>query len=385
MTVGSGRRRVAPSMQAAAVSFLGAVGIVVLLLTDWPQQADPLLLVGATAFVLVGALVLARAAGNRIGWILSLIGLSLVGAGIAGFLDDQGYLAGSAIGGALWFSWFALTGFLLLWFPDGRPPSRRWRPLEWTGYFSALTALSYVVAEELCVAEGDPCRQWAPNPLGIPGVPNPEYGPYGGLNLAVIGIFIVASIVSLVLRYRRARGLERLQMKWFLFAAFLFVAVILVGDLLDGSEVPDWVGNTIFGLGVAALPISIGLAVLRYRLYEIERIISRTVSYGMVIAALAGVYFGGITLLSQVLPVDSDLAVAASTLAVAGLFNPLRRRLQRLVDRRFNRSRYDAQRVIDAFSSSLRRRVDPIHMEEDLAGVVAQTLQPARVGIWVRR
>jgi len=178
---------------------------------------------------------------------------------------------------------------------------------------------------------------------------------------------------------------ERLQIKWFLFAVLFVLAGILLQEALgDLVTVPETLWGLMFGLSIMTLPIAIGVAVLRYRLYEIDRIISRTVSYTVVVVVLAAIYVAAVTWLTSLLPDQSQLVVAATTLGVATLFNPLRRRVQIWVDRRFNRSRYDAQKVMNAFSGSLRDRVDPDGVVEGWVGAVSETMQPTTVGVWVR-
>jgi hypothetical protein len=192
-------------------------------------------------------------------------------------------------------------------------------------------------------------------------------------------LFSVPATVSVVARFRGAGFVERQQIKWLLAATCVFALAYIVGAI---SEV-DWVW-WIVGLAMAAIPLAILLAVLRYRLYEIDRIISRTVTYVSVIALLGGVYLAGLTAMTTILPAESPLAVAGSTLAVAALFNPVRKRIQDWVDRRFSRSRYDAQKVIDRFAGSLQDRVDSEGLVNGWVGVVSETMQPTSVSVWVR-
>jgi hypothetical protein len=197
--------------------------------------------------------------------------------------------------------------------------------------------------------------------------------------LFVIG-FTLAAIVLVIGRWRRSEGVERLQFRWLLVGAVAFMLIMGIGQVVpEGND-----GELLWLLGGSAIPGAIGIAVLRYRLFEIDRIISRTVSYTVLVGLLAAVYVGGVTGLTFLLPDQSQLVVAATTLTVAALFNPVRRRVQDLVDRRFNRSRYDTQRVMDGFAGSLRDRVDSSEVVEGWVGVVAETMQPAAVGVWVR-
>jgi hypothetical protein len=348
------------------------------------EEAVPTLVLAGLGFSIVGALVLART-GHRVGWALCCTGLAILFSGVAGVLADSGELVGDALGGALWLSWFFFIGLLMFWFPTGEPLTPRWRWLLWMGVIGEVFSLTYVVSEQLCADESESgCSAWVDNPIGIPGVPHPEYGNLSGVTFMLVVVFAVLAAVSLVIRYRRSSGVERLQIKWFAFAVVNAITLMVVSEVLqDLIFLPDWVLNALYGLSVLALPIAIGVSVLRYRLYEIDRIVSRTVTYAFV-AVLLALVFAGIAALTAFLPTDSDLVVAAATLAVVALFNPLRRRVQGWVDRRFNRSRYDAARVMDGFASSLRSQVDPDDVVEGWVGVVSMTMQPSSAGVWVR-
>ena len=194
-------------------------------------------------------------------------------------------------------------------------------------------------------------------------------------------VSVIPATLSVVARFRRAGSVERQQIKWLLAATSLLAVAYVVGAMSDDSNEAVW---WVVSLAVAAIPISILFAVLRYRLYDIDRILSRTVSYVIVIGLLAGVYLLGLTAMTNFLPSDSSLSVAASTLAVAALFNPLRRRVQAGVERRFNRSRYDAQQVMERFSGSLRQDVDPETVVGGWVDVVSETMHPTSISVWVR-
>jgi hypothetical protein len=193
----------------------------------------------------------------------------------------------------------------------------------------------------------------------------------------------VASVAAFVVRFRTGSFEERHQLKWPLGAVALF-GVVYGATAIGSSFTTGGLADLVFGLSLAGLPVAVAIAVLRYRLYEIDRIISRTVSYAAVVAFLALLFFGVVTALSSLLQAESDLAIAGSTLAVAALFNPVRRRVQVWVDRRFNRSRYDTQRVMDRFAGSLQDRVDSEGLVEGWVDVVSETMQPASVAVWVR-
>jgi len=379
----------APRSRLAPVLILGA-GAMFLVLTlvlepESDDSSDVLLLLAGAGFTAVGALIGARTDGNRVGWVASATGLALLGSGVIGYWADRGWLAADAIGGALWLSWFFLVGLLMFWFPTGSALSPRWRWVGWVGLAVELVALTYIVSDQLCVEGGDPCRVFVDNPIGITGMPNPEYGQFASLNFGLLAGFAFLSGLSLIIRYFRSRGIERLQIKWFAFAVMSVIVVILFQENLQETVgVPVVVGDLLFGASVLGVPVAIGVSVLRYRLYAIDRIVSRTVSYTLVVGVLAAVYVGVLTWLTSLLPDQSRLVVAATTLAVAALFNPVRRRVQWWVDRRFNRSRYDTQRVMDRFAGSLRHQVDSDEVVEGWVDVVSQTMQPAAVAVWVK-
>ncbi|HEU4319449.1 MAG TPA: hypothetical protein VFS66_05155 [Acidimicrobiia bacterium] len=370
-----------------AVLFVGAIGDV------WRLDGDALTdaltsMIPGMAFIGLGTLILWRSDAYRIGWLLGAMGLSVMLAGVAGGLGDMGHIVGHAIGGAFWLSWIMAIGLLIAWFPTGQVVSSRWRWLQWAILGAiGVTFFLYTFAEELCMdsVETVGCLEWVANPIGIAGLPNPEFGSISGPLFAVAGILFVLAVVSLILRVVRARGPERQQLKWFLLAGALVVAGFLLETVLEGLgyvPVPTWVDVTVT-IGLLSLPVSVILAILRYRLYDIDRIISRTVTYAVVAALLVGVVALVATLVGT--RFDDPLLVAGTTLGVAAVFNPLRRRVQRVVDRRFNRSRYDAERVMDEFARSLRDEVDGGAVLEGWRGVVSETMHPSVVGVWVRK
>ena len=341
------------------------------------------------AFIALGALILWRTDAQRIGWLVGAMGISIMSAGVAGGLSEMGYIAGEAIGGAFWLSWILAIGLLIAWFPTGRVVSPRWSWLQW----SFLTVIAgtfffYAFSGEVCDVYSDDiegCIRWIRNPIGIPGIPNPEYGAISGPLFLVVGVLFVASVTSLIVRFRRSDGVERQQLKWFLSAGSLVVLSFLLESIITGLgyvPAPAWV-DVLSTVGIVLLPLSMILAIFRYRLYDIDRFISRTVTYTVVVALLAG----GVALLATVVSTrfDDPLVVAATTLSVAAVFNPLRRRVQRVVDRRFNRSRYDAERVMDGFATTLRDEVDEDAVVDGWQGVVVETMHPSSVGVWVRR
>src|SRR5215213_1567327 len=225
---------------------------------------------------------------------------------------------------------------------------------------------------------------YLPNPVGLAGAPDPENGALEAVLLGVLAACMAASVVSVVLRFRRSEGVERQQLKWFTSAA----ALMLVVQLATMTVLPDGVaGDLLFGLSIALVPIAAGVAILRYRLYDIDRLINRTLIYAALTAVLGAVYAGLVLALGLLGGVGGELpswAVAGATLAVAALFQPLRRRVQAAVDRRFNRRRYDAARTVEAFSARLRDQVDLDTLAAELLAGVEQTVQPTRASLWLR-
>jgi len=338
----------------------------------------------------VGALVASRKPRDPVGWIL-LASASLVALSVSG--EDYVRLSVTAFGGALpltvataWLESLTfgpaiilLAGVMPLYFPDGRLPSGRWRWVVW------IAALGIVVGiVQGAVAAGPLANTGIDNPIGIPGLHDLD-GLLAIANVLVALVVLPLAVASSVLKYRRGSSTVREQLKWFSAVALLTVAGFGAGAV-PIAPISNW-GGFFAILGLVLLPIAIGIAILRYRLYEIDRIISRTVSYAAVTAILALVFVGTILVSQTVLASffrGSSVAVAASTLVVATLFQPLRRRVQSIVDRRFNRSRYDAERTVAAFDAHLRDEVALGPLEADIRGVVSLTLAPTTVGLWIR-
>ena len=275
-------------------------------------------------------------------------------------------LAGSGVA-QIWF----VLGFMLMvnLFPTGRPLSGSWSWVVWTLPMVALVAGSTSLF----------------SPMELGGNEFPAYiaiqiPPLGdAAEMVLTAFFVIGTIAHVVTRFVRSRGVERQQLKWFVFA--FVVGIVLI--VLPWSE-NDIVGTVLWTVVPVAILGSMAVAILRYRLYEIDRIISRTVTYALVLALVGVVALGLVSVFALFVPTDDPLVVAVSTLAVAALFNPLRRRVQAMVDRRFNRSRYDAERVIAGFAGTLRERVNPEAVIDGWVGVVSDTMQPASVGVWVR-
>ena len=331
------------------------------------------------AIPVMGFVLASRRPANRIGWLA--LGAAF-GLGLSSFADQYEQRALVAAPGswpagpaALWVStWIwpislAMVAFLFLLFPTGRLRSRRWRPAAW--FVGSVFALSTVALMAGAI------REW--------GHPSASFQQLVTLPVlaAMIICFPAALVVSgsaIVVRFARSAGEERLQLKWFTAAAVLVVATFIALILTNSNSVAAAILNN---LALLCLDAAIAIAVLKYRLYEIDRIISRTLAYTIVTGLLVGLYAGLILLATGVLSFSSPVAVAASTLVAAALFSPLRGRVQRLVDRRFNRARYDAHEMIAAFAVRLKDAVDPDAVQADLTSVVQRALEPAHVSMWL--
>lgn len=351
------------------------------------------LLLGFGAFAVVGAVIIAHQPGNAIGWIFAALPLMVatlsIGNTYASYLIVSGREPSPAVLIAAWpnnFYWYLLVALLFVYvpllFPTGRPPSPRWWAIAWlAGLSCALIVLLGALAESI---EGQEVQWTRPNPFGIAGLENPEQLPLAGVLFVCLIASMLGAVASFVVRYRGSYGPERQQLKWFLFA----VALLPVSMLFDGFvEELLWLEAILFPLTVAALPVAAGVAIMRFRLYAIDRIISRTLAYGLLTGLLVVVYALGVLVLGQLLePITqgSELAVAGSTLVVVALFGPARRRLQATVDRHFNRSRYDAERTVAAFRDRLRDEVDLDTLSADLLSAVDATMRPRRMALWLR-
>ena len=270
------------------------------------------------------------------------------------------------------------AGFVLLLTPTGSLPSPRWR------WWARLAAAAPVVIVAGLAVQPDPLApDYRGNPLAVPALaPGLLVAALAGMLVTLLGL--LAGAGSLVQRFRRARGTERLQLRWLALAGAC-ASVLLLVALVAGGLGKDPVVLASLTLCLALLPLATGAAILRYRLYDLDRIVSRTVAYGLLTLVLGGGYAMVVLGLGQLLGRDSSLVVAAATLAAAALFQPARRRVQAAVDRRFNRRRHDAARVIDGFAARLRDQVDLDAVHGELLAVVDQTMQPTRASLWLRR
>jgi hypothetical protein len=340
------------------------------------------------AFLVVGCLILARRPDNVIGWIFAAVGLLWMTGGLVeayaeyAYVTDPGSLPAPLV--AAWlFTWvwdpaIVLTlVFPLLLFPTGRSLSPRWRPLTWLAV--GLTG-AYTVLGMLHPTLDLPEERTTANPIGVAGA-DIDAAPLGAVLTSLLLLVFVGAIASLVVRFRRSRGVERQQLKWFTYAGGLVLLAPLGSFLLPKLGNLPWVV-------VVALPIAAGIAVLRYRLYDIDQLINRTLVYGLLTALLGAVYAAVVLVLGQgfggIGAEPPSWAVAGATLAVAALFGPARRRIQAVVDRRFNRRKYDAAKTAEAFSKRLRDEIDLDTLLAELLAVVDQTMQPTRASLWLR-
>ena len=346
------------------------------------------------AFMTVGLVIAWHRPGNPIGWII-LVGIDFQGLAIASSVyvtlsRRPGYHL--PVGPLVWLdsAWFvgiAAIPLVILLFPDGRPPARRWRWVLWSyvalvGCYLACTYAAVIIA----LAE----HQTRPDANGVPAFIDHPAGWYSAatkvftvLLPAYWLLFVVAQAVS----WRRSSGVRRQQLKWLMTGAGILGVSQAVIQAIESntnlSVAAQGILNTVSAISLAALPVGLAVAIMRYRLYDIDRIISRTLAYAVVTGLLVGVYAGLVLLATHVLSVKSPVAVAVATLAAAALFNPLRHRVQKIVDRRFNRARYDANQMAAAFAARLKDAVDLTSVRDDLARTVNQALEPAHVSVWI--
>jgi hypothetical protein len=400
--------RLAWSLAVVSVAlYLASVPLYVLAHPGPLSSAITVSLAGALflVFPVVGTMIASRRPRSPIGWILLADGLLWNLSGMMDYYTDYGtarpgslpFVVGLAtINNWLWVPAAGLLGtFAFLLFPDGRLPSRRWHPLAWLSGIT-IVLVSIMVAVTPGPFEG---LEGVRNPLGILAFPWMKPLPY--ILVPLFLLCMLLSVLSLVLRYRRSRGEERQQIKWIAFAASvvgLLYLIAMIGSIVYPQETwfapgsPLWQNFLEYAalLSFTLVPTAIGFAVLRYRLYDIDVIINRAMVYGSLTATLAAIYFGGVattqTLFRTLTGQDQQpqLAVVVSTLAIAALFGPLRRRLQFFIDRRFYRRKYDAARTLEAFSARLREETDLEQLSAELLSVVRATMQPEHATLWLR-
>jgi hypothetical protein len=355
----------------------------------WLQNA-----VQAGSFSIIGAIIASRLPANPVGWLFcaaaSTIAVECLSAEYAIYAllaRPDSLPLGEALAWLAFWVWIPSIGCIvlsLLLFPNGELPSSRWRWLAWLSVLLTIAGAVWVALSPGVIGN----LGFSRNPLGIEGLPR-GYKPVQTIMSALV---FVAAVSTLGLRLLRTRGIERQQIKW-----PAFVAVVAgVGSVLYDTAISEaiglrwleWAGYVVVVAALVSFPISIGIAILRYRLYEIDILINRTLVYGSLTATLVALYFGGIVVLQRVFVLltgqQSTLAVVASTLLIAALFTPLRRRIQSFIDRRFYRRKYDARKTLKAFSSHMRDETDLEALSDDLVGVVRETMQPAHVSLWLR-
>ena len=400
MTGRTGARRVWPVSRLAAIAlaalavliFAGSLTLYALTRENLAENGGQDVVILAT-FITVGLLITWHRPGNPIGWII-LAGVDFQGLAVAGSLyltlaRRPGYRL--PVGPLVWLdsAWFvgiAAIPLVILLFPDGKPPSARWRWVMWSYLAMVGCYLVCTYAVVIGAVAGHRTR------IDANGAPEFLNHPAGWFSAAtavfnvLLAAFWLSFVVAQAMSWRRSSGERRQQLKWLLAgAAVLAVSQAVLQPILslpNLSATAQGILNTASAVALAALPVGLAVAIMRYRLYEIDRIISRTLAYAIVTGLLVGVYAGLVLLATQVLSIRSPVAVAGATLATAALFNPVRRRVQRSVDRRFNRARYDAGQMVAAFAGRLKDAVDRDAVQADLASVVHRALEPAHVSLW---
>jgi hypothetical protein len=357
-------------------------------------------LVAPVVFAIVAALIVSRQPRNTIGWVLMVpVGLYVVGGPLVTYIEHLAPSSPAPTVPLLLIAWFNNWNWLLLiipllfiplLFPNGRPPTPRWR---WVGVAVIVWATLFVLMVTLVkkISANTTPDIVFDNPIGVLGKEAANLL----LGVWIVGLLalVVACAVALFVRYRRANDTQREQIKWLLYASAVFL-VVYVGGFVSGlggtASLGGYIWSVFFGLSVTALPAAIGIAILRYRLYDIDVVINRTLVYGSLTATLALVYLGGVATTQAIFRAltgqehQPQLAVVISTLAIAALFNPLRRRIQGFMDRRFYRRKYDARKTLEAFSAKLRDETDLDSLKAELVGVISETMQPAHVSLWLR-
>jgi hypothetical protein len=378
--------RLAWSLCTASVALLIAGWVLTMAAGDVTPAFDLVVTLALVSFPVVGAMVASRRPENAIGWLFCGAGLLFAVATVADGWAVSTYADGrrGSVGAAWLASWlflpalFGTPQLLFLLFPGGRPLSPRWRWAVWLAGVAivAQAAGAALAPGELTEAPVDGVA----NPVAITGADGLE-GLGWALGLPSVGL----AAASLVLRFRRARGVERLQLKWFVSAAVLFALSCAVAAVIFAFEGDLPAGGQLLVLtAFATIPVAAGTAILRHRLYDIDVVINRALVYGALTATLGATYLALVLLIGLAVG-ESGFAVAVSTLAVAALFGPARARIQAAVDRRFYRRRYDAARTLEAFGARLRDELDLEALGSDLRGVVRDTVQPAHVSLWLRR
>src|SRR5215211_5812878 len=355
----------------------------------WLQNA-----VQAGSFSIIGAIIASRLPANPVGWLFCAAACTIAVAYLSAEYAIYTLVArpdslpiGEALAWLAFWVWIPSIGCIVLsvlLFPNGRLPSPRWRWLVWLSVSLTIAGAIWVALSPGVIGNLGFIR----NPLGIEGLPRG----YKPVQTIMSALLLVAAVSTLGLRLLRTRGIERQQIKWPAFIAVVAAGGSVIQDTAISETIGlrwlEWAGYVVVIAALVCFPISIGIAIVRYRLYEIDTLINRALVYALLTAILAAVYFGAVVLLQRVFVAltgqQSTLAVVASTLLIAALFTPLRRRIQSFIDRRFYRRKYDARKTLEAFSAQLRDETDLEALSGDLVGVVRETMQPAHVSLWLR-
>jgi hypothetical protein len=369
-----------------AVGVAGCAGFVVLETTrhssdlsgTWFNTQEAL---GALVFPTVGAIVASRRKENPLGWLFLAIGASFGLSAVGGAIKDVFPFRSDTWQRGTWlqtWSWAPglvfMTTYLLLLFPDGRLPSPRWR---WVAWLTGAAVSLMVLAGMFDRTAGATAGYNSP----LPTLPDSVVGFFQLFSTFSALVASIASVVALVRRFRRSTGAERQQMKWFAYAGVATI-VLIPGRVIAFAHVPAMVALGL--LSIPILPVAAGVAILRYRLYDIDRVVNRTIVYAVLTALLVGVYAGLVVGLGALVGSNNPLVIAGSTLAVAALIGPARRRVQSFIDRRFYRRKYDAARTLEQFTARLRNEIDLDDLREHLVAVVDETMRPAHASLWIR-
>ena len=340
------------------------------------------------AFPTMGALIIWQRPRNTVGWIFCAIGLGTAWTSMSAAIVNYALMTHTdtrpivglvdVLGNTVWPLNLGLGTLLLFLFPTGRLPSPRWRFVFWADVVLIVVAALAGLLTPGYLETGN--RVW--NPLGLP-VPRQWFDMVTGVGGILFAVCALASVASIIVRYVTSRDIQRQQIKWFAMGTAAMVLIVVPSFIIIPEQ--NFLSNVAFALGIVMLPIGAGIGVLRYRLFDIDVIIRRTLVYGSLTAILAGIYYVAVVRLQMFLNVSSSpIVIVITTLLIAALFQPLRRGLQGFIDRRFYRARYDVRKTLDAFGASLRSEVELAHLTEHLLTAVEQTMHPAHVSLWLR-
>ncbi|WIG60640.1 MAG: Multi-sensor signal transduction histidine kinase [Ktedonobacterales bacterium] len=387
-------RTLAWGLWSVDVALVITAGVFFSLLPITPQDHFGALtmITAFSAFPLIGAIIVSRRWQNAVGWIFCVLGvgsaITSVSAASVQYLlingadNALGTRLLDTLGNTVWPINVGLGILLLLLFPNGKPSSARWRLVVW---LDVAGIVSMSLSSTLMPGPQESGGR-AINPLGIPGA-KPLLDVVQLVATGLVTLLVLAAVLSLIVRYRQTTREQRQQIKWFVFGAILMVGLVAVSAVLIPES--SYLSNITFGLGVLMLPLGAGIGVLKYRLYDIDVIINRALVYGSLTLILALVYIGGVIGMQRAIDTvthqqSSPVAIVITTLVIAALFQPLRRRIQTFIDRRFYRGKYDAAKTVAQFSAVVRSEVSLSELSEHLVAVVEETMQPAHVSLWLK-